>query len=93
MGLLLNCGGRSARARSIRRSASTVSPAMARWPIDTRAERLRQIDIDAAAEADEAEALAGEQPVALVDELHDAAGHQAGDLDDAELAAVVELER
>ena len=66
---------------------------MARWPTATR-ERLAfgKIDIDAAAEADEAEALAGLQALALVHEPHDAARHEAGDLDDADALAVGHFE-
>ncbi|CAH1651816.1 hypothetical protein BOSEA31B_10697 [Hyphomicrobiales bacterium] len=44
----------------------------------------RQIDVDARTEADQAEALAGRQRVALLDEGHDAAGNQPGDLHDAD---------
>src|SRR5438105_9849686 len=58
-----------------------------------RMNAARQIDIDAAAEADEADALSREQPVALVHEFYDAPRDQPGDLDDAELAAVVEHKR
>ena len=47
-------------------SASTVSPAIARWPSSTRgAVPGGQIDVDPAAEADQADALAGLDHVAF----------------------------
>ena len=42
----------------------------------------RQIDVDAAAETDQADALAHREDVARLDERHDAPGHQSGDLPD-----------
>ena len=44
----------------------------------------RQIDVEARAEADQADALAGGERVALLDEADDAPRHQTGDLDDAD---------
>src|SRR6266853_3466655 len=52
-----------------------------------RAPAFGQIDIDARAEPDHADALAGPDAGALLDERHDAPRHQAGDLDDADLGA------
>src|ERR1700728_809223 len=43
----------------------------------------RQVDVDARAEADEADALAGGEQRALMGEAHDPPGDQAGDLDHA----------
>ena len=55
-----------APAPSDLRSASTVSPPTARWPTATkRRAARRQVDIDARAEADQAEALADADAVAL----------------------------
>ena len=59
-------------------------------------ERLRalgQINVHPAAEADEAKALAGGEVLALVDELHDAPRHKAGDLHHADALAVGALQR
>ena len=53
---------------------------------------LRQVDVEPRAEADEAEALARPQPVALGGEADDAPRHQARDLDHRQRPAVVELD-
>src|SRR5579871_611414 len=52
-----------------------------------RTHAFRQIDVDPRAEPDHADALAGADAGALLDERHDAARHQAGDLDDADAGA------
>ena len=45
---------------------------------------IGQVDVDARAEADQAEAVAGAEMRALLDEADDAPRDQAGDLHDAE---------
>ena len=66
----------------------TVSPAIAVWPSATSgADALRQVDIDARAEADHADALAGADAGALAHEADDAPRHQAGDLHHADARA------
>src|SRR5579862_2689833 len=52
----------------------------ARFRFDQRPCRGRQIDIDARAETDEAEAIAGADRIPLRDEAHDAPRDKAGDL-------------
>ena len=47
----------------------------------------RQIDVDAAAEPDQAEPLADADVLALAYEGHDAPGNEAGDLHDGDLLA------
>ena len=51
---------------------------------DNDAGRVRQVDVDPGAEADEAEAVAGAEPRTLLGETDDATGDEAGDLHDAE---------
>ena len=65
----------------------TVSPATDVWPTATRgAARLGQEDIDARAEADEAEALADRDVAAGLGPADDAARDEAGDLHDGDRA-------
>jgi hypothetical protein len=62
-------------------SASTVSPATAVWPTATRGNRMGgQEDVDARAEADQAETLADGDVAADIGPAEDAAGDEAGDL-------------
>ncbi len=57
-----------------------------------RRDVIGQIDVDAAAEADEADALTGGDHVARLDETDDAARDQAGNLGKADLAAIAPLD-
>ena len=67
----------------------TVSPPIMVWPSRTSGtQALGQIEVRAAAEADDAEAVAGGDAVALLDEAQDAAGDQAGDLHHRDLLPV-----
>ena len=79
-----SCGPASAAARS----ASTVSPAIAVWPSATSGPAaLRQIDVDARAEPDHADAVAGRDRLPLLHEGHDPPRDQAGDLHHADAGA------
>ena len=63
----------------------TVSPATVRESTPTTiCAAGREIDVDARAETNEADALAGGQQRAFVSEAHDPSRDEAGDLDDAE---------
>ena len=63
----------------------TVSPATVRESTPTTiCAAAREIDVDARAETNEADALAGGQQRAFVSEAHDPSRDEAGDLDDAE---------
>src|SRR5947207_15999935 len=55
--------------------------------VDQRLRPVRQVDIDARAEANHADALPGADRRTLPYERHDAARHEAGDLDDGEAHA------
>ena len=71
-----------------------VSPAMVRWPSSTWRRRAGgQIDVDPAAEADQADALAGDDAVADLDPGHDPARDQPGDLGEGDLGAVLALDQ
>ena len=71
-----------------------VSPAMVRWPSRTwRRGAGGQIDVDPAAEADQADALAGGDPVARLDPGHDPPRDQPGDLGEGDFGAVVALDQ
>ena len=52
-----------------------------------------KIDVDPAAEADQADPLAGGDLVAFLDERHDAARDQAGDLGEADLQPILALDQ
>src|SRR5687768_5626780 len=52
---------------------------------DLRGGALRQIDVDAAAEADQPDALAGDDPVAFADPGNDAPRDEAGNLGEGDL--------
>ena len=60
---------------------------------DQRANALGQIEVGPAAEADDAEALAGVDRVALAQVADDAPGDQAGDLHHGDLPAVRQAQR
>jgi len=61
----------SSRAPSFSASSATPSRRRSRLPTTTTGRRGRQVDIDAAAEADEADALASCHASALAHESHD----------------------
>src|SRR5438874_7547987 len=74
------CRGRRCRGSSLRRSRAAPT---------ARAERpSRQEDVDAAAEADQADPLARHDHIAFAHEGDDPAGDEAGDLRKADLQAV-----
>ncbi len=52
---------------------------------DQRSSSRRQINVDAGAEADEADALAGAHAITLVHECHDPARDEPGDLHDRDI--------
>ena len=75
-------------------SAITVSPPIMVWPTATSGSHaLGQIQIGAAAEADDAEALAGAHHAALVHVAQDAPRDQPGDLHHRHVAPVRQAHR
>jgi hypothetical protein len=79
--------------RASARSASTVSPPIMVWPTSTLGfTPSGRVDVGAAAEADDAEAVAGLELVALAHVADDAARDQPGDLHAGELAAIRQVE-
>ena len=59
---------------------------------DQGGDAVRQVDVEARAEADQAEALAGLEPGAFTDEAYDAPCDETGDLHHREAAAVGKLD-
>ena len=95
--------------RALGRDRSLADPAQARIDAEHAEHRLagdrplaeqhlapgsrRQIDVDPAAEADQADALAGARPVALAHEGQDAPRDQPGDLGEADRDPVLALDQ
>ena len=63
------------------------------WPSPPGADAFRQIEIGAAAEADDAEPVARLHRIALADIAQDAPGDQPGDLHHRQVAAIRQAER